>query len=164
MTAWGRTTQNCQMLVPSPMDGDLTSASGWIMLFFDEFVVVADVVGFGVDVGGEDEADGAGGEVVEGSPDTGDDVESLVGAVEEKCALDFAVVEGYGEAARGGYNELAEVAVGVAAAGFAAGDVVEIIGAFDVEGHCQSVFHYAEVAFAVAVMAAELYHGAVVDF
>lgn len=69
------------------------------MFVFYEFVVAADVVGFGVDVGGEDEADGAGGEVVEGSPDAGDDVESLVGAVEEKCALHFAVVEGDGEAA-----------------------------------------------------------------
>lgn len=131
---------------------------------FHEFVVVADVVGFGVDVGGEDEADGAGGEIVEGSPDAGDDVESLIGAVEEKGALDFAVVEGDGEAAGGGYDELAEVAVGVAAAGFAAGDVVEIIGALDVEGHCEVVFDDAEVAFAVAVMAAELYHGAVVDY
>ena len=69
------------------------------MFIFYEFVVVADVVGFGVDVGGEDEADGAGGEVVEGSPDAGDDVESLVGAVEEKGALDFAVVEVNGRAA-----------------------------------------------------------------
>lgn len=48
--------------------------------------------------------------------------------------------------------------MGVAAAGFTAGDVVEIIGALDVEGHRQSVFHHAEVALAVAVMSAELYH------
>lgn len=54
--------------------------------------------------------------------------------------------------------------MGVAAAGFAAGNVVEIICALDVEGHCEVVFDDAEVAFAVAVMAAELYHGAVVDF
>lgn len=77
---------------------------------------MADVVGFGVAFGGEDEADGAGGEVVEGSPDAWDDVKSLVGAVEENCALYFAVVEGDGEAAGGGDDELAEVAVGVAAA------------------------------------------------
>lgn len=87
-----------------------------IVFVCDEFVVVADVVGFGIAFGGEDEADGAGGEVVEGSPDAGDDVKSLVGAVEENCALYFAVVEGDGEAAGSGDDELAEVAVGVAAA------------------------------------------------
>lgn len=54
--------------------------------------------------------------------------------------------------------------MGVAAARFAAGDVVEIIGALYVEGHRKSVFHHTEVAFAVAVMSVELYHGAVVDF
>lgn len=99
MMAPGSTTQNCQMLVFWPIDVDWTSASWCTMFFDDEFVVVADVVVLGVDVGGEDEADGAGGEVVECAPYSGNDVESLVWAVEEEGAFDLSVVECDGKAA-----------------------------------------------------------------
>lgn len=99
MMAPGSTTQNCQMLVFWPIDVDWTSASWCTMFFDDEFVVVADVVVLGVDVGGEDEADGTGGEVVECPPYSGNDVESLVWAVEEEGAFDLSVVECDGKAA-----------------------------------------------------------------
>lgn len=64
-----------------------------------ELLIIPDVILFLIHFAGEDHADGAGGEVLKVTPHAGFHVETLVGAVEEKGSLAFAVVEGDGERA-----------------------------------------------------------------
>ena len=64
---------------------------------------------------------------------------------EEALAVD-AVVDEHLEAAGGGDHELLELLVGVAAAHLAAGHVVQVVDALDVERHLRVVLDHGQVA------------------
>jgi hypothetical protein len=122
-------------------EGGLMGLSGG-----EEGWVIADIV-VGIEVlGGEDEANGAGGEIADVAPDHGTEVEAEVGAIELVTDRFATVIEEDVEAAGEGDDELMEVFVGMAAAFGAARDVVEVVDATDWEGNVTVFLDEGEVA------------------
>ena len=111
-----------------------------------ELGVIAVIVFLVVAVRGEDHAHRAGREVIELAPDHRADIESVVGAIEMKAGLVFAVVEDDVEAAGHGNDELMQRFMRMPSPLRSARHVVEVINTLDVEGDMLTAFDESEIA------------------
>jgi hypothetical protein len=109
-------------------------------------LVISVIVGLIERGGGQDQTDRARGEVVQFPPGHRREIQAEVGSVEVEALFAVAVLHGHVEATGDGDHELMQVLVGVPAAVGAAGYVVEVVNAPDLEGDVPAVFHVGEVA------------------
>ena len=86
----------------------------------------------------------------------------MVRSVQGKCPLDIAVIERDIETAAGSNDQLRKFLVGVPASGFSARDIVQVLGAPNIERNGYSVFHDGNVSFGVVVFV-QMDDGAVID-
>ena len=130
-----------------------TSLAHWpcIVLFRtsdvgEEVGIVADIIFFVEGFGGQDEAYGSGGEVVEGAPGVCLHEQSLVGVIEQEGFPFCSVVERDMKAAAHGDNQFSTAFVGMSAAAFPSRDVVHPVDPPNVEGHLFLCLRNGEVA------------------
>src|SRR5262249_20879363 len=90
------------------------------------------------EIRGEDEAHRPRREVLKIAPAHPRYIEPVVGAVEEEALAVAAIVQNHVEAARSSDEQLLERFVGVAASALAAGDVIQVVDWFDLEGNVPS--------------------------
>ena len=124
----------------------LSHSSRSAAVYLLKLSIVVDVVVFVKQIGCENHAYGSRREIFESPPDAGHDEQSLPRMVEQHFAFLPAVVDDDMERAAHGDEKLVETAVGVAAARFAARNVIYPIDAADAERHVDVFLRDGEVA------------------
>lgn len=112
----------------------------------NKFLIIAVVVGFVVEIRGQDHADGAGRKIIEFAPNHGTDIDSRIGAIQVEAFFLSAVVQNHVETSRHRNDKLMQMLMSVTAALGSAGNVIKIVNALDFKGDMPPAFDEREIA------------------